>query len=117
MQIQTYENLEFTFRQFSGNNPEMDGRQFAKLAKDCDFLGKDLTLTDVDLIFTRVKSRSARKIYYAQFLEGLARIARKKNVYPSSIMATVENVGGPKFVGTKAQNVSLNRTMSTDVSL
>jgi len=105
MQSRAVDNLELTFRSFSGQSPEMDGRQFAKLAKDSNLLGKDLKLTDIDIIFVKVKSRAARKIYYNQFQEALARIARKKGVYPSEIMAIVEKTGGPKFVGTKVVEI------------
>ena len=40
----------------------MDGRQFAKLTKDCKLVGGGLTNTDVDLIFAKVKAKNARKI-------------------------------------------------------
>jgi len=42
----------------------MDGKGFAKLAKDTKLLDKKLTATDVDLAFSKVKDRSARRITY-----------------------------------------------------
>lgn len=42
----------------------MDGKTFAKVAKDCKILDKNLTATDVDLIFNKVKTKAARKINY-----------------------------------------------------
>ena len=43
----------------------MDGKVFAKVAKDCKLLDKKLTSTDVDLIFAKIKDKSARKISFA----------------------------------------------------
>ena len=43
----------------------MDGKVFAKVAKDCKILDKKLTNTDVDLIFAKIKDKSARKITFA----------------------------------------------------
>jgi len=45
----------------------MEGKTFAKFAKDCKILDKNLTATDIDLIFAKVKDKAARKINFAQF--------------------------------------------------
>ncbi len=42
----------------------MDGKTFAKLAKDCGILDKKLTPTDMDLIFAKIKAKDARKINF-----------------------------------------------------
>ena len=42
----------------------MDGKTFAKLAKDCKVLNKSLSSTDVDLAFAKIKDKAARKINY-----------------------------------------------------
>jgi len=57
-------SLEEVFKTFSQGAPEMDGKTFAKMAKDCKVLNKKCTNTDIDLIFAKVKERSARKINY-----------------------------------------------------
>ena len=38
--------------------PMMDGAKLAKLSRDCKILDKHLTSTDVDIIFTKVKSKT-----------------------------------------------------------
>lgn len=58
----------------------MDGSKFAKLTKDLDLLDKQLTSTEVDLIFTKVKPKAERKITLQQFEEALVMMALKK--YP-----------------------------------
>jgi hypothetical protein len=60
-------SLEEVFLSFSGGAPEMEGKTFAKLAKDCALLDKKLTATDMDLIFAKIKTKAARKITFAQF--------------------------------------------------
>lgn len=43
----------------------MDGKTFAKVAKDCHLIDAKLTATDVDLIFAKIKtSSSVRTINY-----------------------------------------------------
>lgn len=49
----------------------MDGKTFAKVAKDCKILNKALTSTDVDLTFAKIKDKAARKINFAQFIKGM----------------------------------------------
>ncbi len=63
----------------------MEGKSFAKVAKDCGLLDKKLTATDVDLIFAKVKDKSERRITFKQFLAGLALFAEKKGVSADSI--------------------------------
>ena len=55
-------SLDEVFKGFSGGAAEMDGKTFAKLAKDCKMLDKNLTATDIDLIFAKVKDKAARRI-------------------------------------------------------
>ncbi len=42
----------------------MDGKTFAKFAKDAKILDKKLTTTDVDLTFAKVKAKAERKISF-----------------------------------------------------
>jgi len=60
-------SIEEVFLGFTAGAPEMEGKTFAKFAKDCKILDKALTATDIDLIFAKVKDKTARKINYAQF--------------------------------------------------
>jgi len=58
-------SLQQIFHKYTSDKPEMDGKTFAKLAKDCHLLDKKLTPTDVDLKFAKVKTSSAvRTINY-----------------------------------------------------
>ncbi len=46
----------------------MDGRAFAKLAKDTKLHSKKLSEIDVDLIYMKVKNKFERRISFEQFL-------------------------------------------------
>ena len=61
------EELQAAFRAFTlfghgaGGKPaavEMDGRSFAKLARDCGLLGAHLTPAQVDITFSKVKAKA-----------------------------------------------------------
>lgn len=57
---------------------EMDGARFLKLCRDCQLTDKQLSTTDVDLVFAKVKSKGQRRISFKQFLTALAMISDKK---------------------------------------
>ena len=63
-----------------GTAAAMDNAKFAKFARDMKLLDKKLTATDIDIMFSKVKGKTERKINYAQFREGLKLMAEKK--YP-----------------------------------
>ena len=85
---------------------DMDGRSFNKLAKDCKIICKGgCTSTDIDIIFSQVKDKSARKIKFDQFQKGLAKCAEKNGKSFDELCASVLAAGGPVFTGTKADNV------------
>ena len=58
-------SIDEVFLGFTGGAAEMDGKTFAKLAKDTKILDKNLTATDIDLIFAKVKDKSERRITFA----------------------------------------------------
>lgn len=65
-------DLKSVFTKATQGKAEMDGKTYAKIAKDCKLLDKKLTNTDVDLSFAKVKGNSSvRTINYATFLKGL----------------------------------------------
>ena len=101
-------DIQSVFKSFAGGAAELDGRQFAKLAKDCGILDKKLTNIDIDLIFAKVKDKNARKITFAQFDKALDQFATKKGVTKSDVISQIEQAGGPKFQGTKADAVKFH---------
>ncbi|XP_048402513.1 tubulin polymerization-promoting protein family member 3-like [Stegostoma tigrinum] len=61
----------------SGN--EMNGKNWSKICKDCKVIdGKTVTSTDVDILFSKVKSKSARVITFEEFKMALAELAPKR---------------------------------------
>lgn len=81
-------SLETVFKQFcafgagKAGTAMMDGAKFGKLCRDTKLLDKKLTSTDVDIIFSRVKAKTDRKITFKQFEEAVGLLAEKK--YPGA---------------------------------
>ncbi|XP_057704876.1 tubulin polymerization-promoting protein family member 3-like [Corythoichthys intestinalis] len=58
---------------------EMNGKNWAKLCKDCKIIdGKNVSGTDVDIVFSKVKQRTARVITFDEFLQALHELAPKR---------------------------------------
>ncbi|XP_074539605.1 tubulin polymerization-promoting protein isoform X1 [Halichoeres trimaculatus] len=77
--------LEESFRRFAihgdtrATGKEMHGKNWSKLCKDCGVIdGKNITLTDVDIVFSKVKKKSSRNITFDEFKAALGELARKK---------------------------------------
>jgi len=86
----------------------MDGKTFAKMAKDTKILSKTLTATDIDLIFAKIKDKAARKITFAQFEKGIHECAAKKKKSFDEVSAAICEVGGPVLHGTQAEKVKFH---------
>ncbi|MEY6403338.1 tubulin polymerization-promoting family protein, partial [Salmonella enterica subsp. enterica serovar Corvallis] len=79
------EQLLTAFRKFSvygdskSTGKELNGKTWAKLCKDCKIIdGKNVTSTDVDIVFSKVKQRTARVITYEEFQRALEELAPKR---------------------------------------
>ncbi|XP_074058545.1 tubulin polymerization-promoting protein family member 3 [Macrotis lagotis] len=79
------EGLEESFRKFAihgdtkATGQEMNGKNWAKLCKDCKVAdGKTVTGTDVDIVFSKVKGKTARVINYEEFKKALEELAAKR---------------------------------------
>ncbi|XP_029928002.1 tubulin polymerization-promoting protein isoform X1 [Myripristis murdjan] len=77
--------LEESFRRFAihgdtrATGKELHGKNWSKLCKDCGVIdGKSITLTDVDIVFSKVKKKSCRTITFDEFKAALGELARKK---------------------------------------
>ncbi|XP_069570145.1 tubulin polymerization-promoting protein family member 2 [Brachyistius frenatus] len=77
--------VENSFQKFAvhgdtkATGKEMNGKNFAKLCKDCHVIdGKNVTTTDVDIVFSKVKAKSARVITFEQFHQALTELAPKR---------------------------------------
>ncbi|GBF93441.1 hypothetical protein Rsub_06574 [Raphidocelis subcapitata] len=82
---------------------EIEGKNFIKLCKDCKLMSKALTTTDIDLIFTKAKTKGARKVSFEQFMSALDAIAAKKGTSYEEIVQAIISAGGPVDGGTKAE--------------
>uniref|UniRef100_A0A8C9W9A9 Tubulin polymerization-promoting protein family member 3 n=2 Tax=Scleropages formosus TaxID=113540 RepID=A0A8C9W9A9_SCLFO len=79
------EPLLEAFRKFaihgdtSATGKEMNGKNWAKLCKDCKIVdGKNVTGTDVDIVFSKAKAKTSRVITYEEFQKALEELAPKR---------------------------------------
>ncbi|XP_037655314.1 tubulin polymerization-promoting protein [Choloepus didactylus] len=77
--------LEEAFRRFAvhgdsrASGREMHGKNWSKLCRDCRVIdGKNVTVTDVDIVFSKIKGKSCRTITFEQFQEALEELAGKR---------------------------------------
>ncbi|XP_053305851.1 tubulin polymerization-promoting protein family member 2-like [Spea bombifrons] len=76
--------LETTFHKYAkygdpkAPGHEMSGKNFAKLCKECNILENGCTSADVDVVFSKVKSKGARVINFSEFQDGLKQLSRKR---------------------------------------
>lgn len=95
-------SLAAVFNAFTHDAPNMDGRTFVKLCKDCKLMDKSYTSTDADLIFTKVKAKGAKTITVAEFEAAVALIAEKKKISVQELTSQLSSASGPVYSGTKA---------------
>ncbi|XP_072139546.1 tubulin polymerization-promoting protein isoform X2 [Mobula birostris] len=77
--------LEEAFRRFAvhgdtrATGRDMNGKNWSKLCKDCNIIDKkNVTTTDVDIVFSKVKPKSFRTINFDQFKDALQELAQKR---------------------------------------
>ncbi|KAB0393801.1 hypothetical protein E2I00_001233, partial [Balaenoptera physalus] len=98
--------LEEAFRRFAvhgdtrATGKEMHGKNWSKLCRDCQVIdGRNVTVTDVDIVFSKIKGKSCRTISFEQFKEALEELAKKRFKDKSGY------VPGYKHAGTYDQKV------------
>lgn len=105
--------LDKPFALYTNNGPEMNGRTFVKIFQDNHLIGKDLASTDLDIIFSKIKTKGALKINLQQFKEGVRHAAEKKKVDVATLCEKLAASIGPKLHGTKTQHVELHDNKDT----
>ncbi|XP_053555493.1 tubulin polymerization-promoting protein family member 3 [Bombina bombina] len=78
-------SLEESFKKFAiygdtkATGNDMTGKNWAKLCKECKVIdGKSVTGTDVDIVFSKVKGKTARVINFEEFKKALEELSTKK---------------------------------------
>jgi len=101
-----------TYLDFTGAQ-EMESKQFVKLFRDTKLLDGKYTQTDADLIFTKVKSKGAKRITFEQFNLALGFVAEKKGCALDALIERLASAEGPILTGTVADNVRFHDDKST----
>jgi len=98
---------------------QIDNNMFSKLCKECGIVNKQVTTTDVDITFAKVKPKGLRKLDWAGFNEALALLAQKrfpsanKETSLSQLKALISSSKGPQANATKADFVKFHDDKST----
>lgn len=108
-------DVETAFQKFAvygdtkATGKEMNGKNFAKLCKDCRITdGKNVTTTDVDIVFSKVKAKTVRVITFEQFNQALIELAAKRFKGKSKEEAEQQMYG--LIVGKEPANVGVTKT-------
>ncbi|XP_069817622.1 tubulin polymerization-promoting protein family member 2 [Dendropsophus ebraccatus] len=78
------QELEKTFRKFAAygktkaTGDEMTSKNFSKLCKECNIQENGCTSTDVDIVFSKIKSKTAHVITYQEFQKALELLSVKR---------------------------------------
>ncbi|MEW5304921.1 MAG: hypothetical protein WDW38_010750 [Sanguina aurantia] len=86
---------------------DIDSAKFAKLCKDAGLVDKGFTVTDCDLIFTKCKTKGARKLVVTEFVKACDEIAARKKITPGEVHAKVI-AASPSSSGTQAEAVKFH---------
>merc|ERR1712032_1161991 len=92
---------------------DCDGKEFAKMCKDCAFVNKKFTVTDCDLIFAAATGPKRRRMAFDGFKIALGKIAKKKGTSVADLQQQLIDSGGPHFEGTKADSVRFHDDKSS----
>lgn len=108
-------NAKSTFEAFakhgkSGQKVEgMDNKNFSKCCKDCKIIdGKKVTSTDVDITFSKYKTKGARTITYDQFEKAVLDLGSKR-FGPDELVDKLRNLLTPD----KVANAGVTKTSKT----
>ena len=116
MEISLQSQLSRIFEAYCGQQSStLDGKSFAKFAKDSHLIDKSLTQADVDLIFAKVKvNKTERRISFDEFINSLELMSTKKGInYKQLACYIAETNHGPILTATKVDQVILHDDRST----
>ena len=102
--------LNAVFAKYTNNGSEMNGRTFVKVFKDNKLMGKKLSSTDLDILFSKIKTKGKQKITLSEFKTGVSEVAKKMKVEESALIGKLGASNKPLYnTGvTKTKKVALH---------
>eukprot|EP00195_Chlamydomonas_chlamydogama_P017181 CAMPEP_0202900958 /NCGR_PEP_ID=MMETSP1392-20130828/12388_1 /ASSEMBLY_ACC=CAM_ASM_000868 /TAXON_ID=225041 /ORGANISM="Chlamydomonas chlamydogama, Strain SAG 11-48b" /LENGTH=149 /DNA_ID=CAMNT_0049587427 /DNA_START=49 /DNA_END=498 /DNA_ORIENTATION=+ len=91
---------------------DMDSKNFLKLCKDAKLVDSKFLSTHVDLIFTQVKAKTARRINFAEFESAVQKIAAQKGISKEDVEAKIK-AASPNINATQAEFVKFHDDKNT----
>jgi len=103
------DGLAGAFANFCGTgHADMDCKTFTKLCKDVRLIDRHLSVTDVDLIFTKIVPKGKRRIGLSEFEQGLGIVAERKRLALDDVRSLIIEAPSPILTGTKADAVKFH---------
>ena len=90
------------FLKYSHQKEELNNFSFVKIFKDAKLVSSNLKSTDLDIIFSKIKTKGKQKIDFDQFKKGIEMAAVEKEADDEKLLSKIESIDGPHFKGTKA---------------
>jgi len=73
--------IEETFKAYCENRPDMDGKNFVKVFRDCNLIDKVISANELDIIFAKLTNEhKKRRINLAMFERGIWLVANARGV-------------------------------------
>jgi len=107
------DSVDRVFDDFCNGGRTLDGKSFAKLCKDAGLVNRSFSVTDADLLFTKVMKGKGRQMAIDSFYEALLGIAAKTGAEPQDVELRVINCSGPVRNATQADAVRFHDDKST----
>jgi len=85
--------LETVFRKFSEGAEEMTLNQYMKFSKECGFMDRKFTKSDVTTIFGQSSSQENKTLNFGRFKDNLDHFANKKHLDKNDIVKKIEAYG------------------------
>lgn len=81
---------------------QLDGRSFVKIFKDANLIKSKshLTVTGLDIIFNKIKTKGKKKIDFDQFQDGIKDAAKENQSSVEELVEELQKLKGPDYHGT-----------------
>eukprot|EP00928_Gymnodinium_smaydae_P036614 TRINITY_DN25564_c0_g3_i1.p1 TRINITY_DN25564_c0_g3~~TRINITY_DN25564_c0_g3_i1.p1 ORF type:complete len:230 (+),score=38.52 TRINITY_DN25564_c0_g3_i1:52-690(+) len=83
--IEAPEELAIVYKKVAAKDGLVSGSEFRMFCKTCNLCGKGFKLSDIDVVYAKVKGPAARTITFDEFQHALVEIALRKGCEPSEV--------------------------------
>ena len=85
--------IESTFKHYTEGAEEMNFNQYLKFAKECHFLDRRITKSEITTMFNQTSNPETKLLSFTRFKDNFTHFAHKKGVTKNDIARQVESYG------------------------